>query len=95
MSSDQNFWIPRNLDAPKLIFIWDADNAALAIIIMILTALLNMFVFGFILAIWCCKGYTSLKNEGGRGLMVKLIYWYTPLLAKEKLPAYRREFIGG
>jgi len=56
-----------------------------------------MFVPGVILGIFACRGYSYLKEEGGRGLLMKLMYWYTPSDAwlSKKLPSYVREYIGG
>lgn len=97
MDDEQDYWIPRHLDAPNLFFIWEADSAFLFIVCVLLCAVLNMFVPGVILGIFACRGYSYLKEEGGRGLLMKLMYWYTPsdTWLSKKLPSYVREYIGG
>ncbi len=96
MDNENDFWIPRNLDAPNLFFIWEADSAMLFIIILIVAGVMNMFAIGAVLAYMAVKGYSYLKEEGGRGLLVKLMYWYTPSdWMSKRLPSYVREYIGG
>jgi len=97
MSSENNFWIPRNLDAGKLLFVWEADSAFIFIFFLIMGGLLNMFLLGAALAVFISKGYQYLKEEGGRGLILKILYWYTPsdLWLTKRNPSHIREFTGG
>lgn len=94
---EQDYWIPRNLDAGALFFVWDADVAILFMFWMIMGALMNMFISGVVAAIFVTRGYSYLKEEGGRGLIVKLLYWFTPsdIWITKKLPSHIREYIGG
>lgn len=94
---EQDFWIPRNLDAPALLFMWEADTAMIVIICLLLGGLLNMLPLGLLLAIALGRGYAYLKEEGGRGLLVKVLYWYTPseMWLSKRLPSYIREYVGG
>jgi PPP family 3-phenylpropionic acid transporter len=48
---EDDFWIPRNLDASPLFFIWEADIAMVVIACMILGGILNMFLLGMVLAV--------------------------------------------
>ena len=93
---DEDYWIPRHLDAPSLFFIWDADNAVIVIAFIFIGALLNMLSVGVVLAIIFGRGYARLKEEGGRGLLMKILYWYTPSdwWLTKRYPSHRREFIG-
>lgn len=94
---EEDFWIPRNLDAPPLLFIWEADIAMFYFIWILLGLAFDMFVLGLIFAVIFGRGYARLKEEGGKGLIVKLLYWYTPsdLWVSKSLPSHYREFIGG
>lgn len=94
---DEDFWIPRELDAPPLFFIWEADGAIIFIVCLLLGAMLNMFVAGLVIAFIIVKGWAYLKDEGGRGLLMKFLYWYTPsdIWLTKKLPSHIREYIGG
>ena len=97
MSDENNFWIPRNLDAQRLFFIWEADSAFLFIFFLIMGGLLNMFVLGAALAIFVTKFWQYLKEEGGRGLIIKILYWYTPteIWLSRRNPSHIREYLGG
>ena len=56
-----------------------------------------MFLLGLVLAIVFGRGYATLKEEGGRGLLMKILYWYTPseLWLSKRIPSHIREYIGG
>lgn len=97
MSNEDDFWIPRNLDAPALMFMWEADSAILVILFLILGGVLQMPILGFFLAIVVGKAYQYLKEEGGKGLIVKILYWYTPsdLWLSKRYASHIREYIGG
>ncbi|MCB9063245.1 MAG: type IV conjugative transfer system protein TraL [Halobacteriovoraceae bacterium] len=97
MDNNESFYIPRNLDAPPLFFIWEADTALLYLTIIILSLAMNMFVMGLLLAIVVGRGYSKLKEQEGNGLFIKMIYWFTPskIISKNYLPSHIREYIGG
>lgn len=93
---DKEYWMPKNLDAPPLFFVWEADTAVLWIFWVFMGAMLNMFVLGLAFAVIFSKGYSYLKEEGGKGLIMKLLYWYTPSdMWVDKAPSHIREYIGG
>lgn len=94
---DNDYWIPRNLDAPPLMFMWEADSAILVIFWLIVGGVLNMFLMGVVLAIAFGRGYAYLKEEGGRGLLMKILFWYTPseMWLSKRIPSHIREYIGG
>lgn len=94
---EDDYWIPRNLDAPALMFMWEADSAVLVIFWLIVGGVLNMFLMGVVLAIVFGRGYAYLKEEGGRGLLMKIMFWYTPseIWLSKRVPSHVREYIGG
>lgn len=94
---EEDFWIPRHLDAPPLLFMWEADSAILVIVCILIGGLLNMFLMGVVLAVVLGRGYAHLKEEGGRGLIMKILYWYTPsdVWLTRRIPSHIREYIGG
>lgn len=97
MTQEDDFWIPRNLDATPLLFIWELDTAMIYIVWLILGGVLGMFWLGLVFAIVFGRGYARLKEEGGTGLILKILYWYTPseLWLSNHLPSNIREYIGG
>lgn len=93
---ESQYWIPRHLDAPPLLFLWEADSAMLVITLLIMGGLLNMFIVGVVLAYFVGRGYQQLKEEGGRGLITKVLYWHTPsdIWLGRHLPSHQREWVG-
>ncbi|MFK5948041.1 MAG: type IV conjugative transfer system protein TraL [Methylococcales bacterium] len=91
-----DFWIPRNLEAPSMFFLWEADSALLVGFWIFMGAMLNMFVLGLFLAVVFSRGYEYLKEEGGKGLIMKLVYWYSPseLWVSRRFPSCQRIYIG-
>lgn len=93
--SEDEFWIPRTLDDPNLLFMWEADNAMIWIGFVLFGSIMNMFLLGVVLAYAFGRGYAKLKEEGGTGLITKLIYWYAPssLMGANEIPSHQREYI--
>jgi conjugal transfer pilus assembly protein TraL len=94
---EEDFWIPRKLDASPLFFIWEADIAMVYVVWILLGGVLNMILLGIFFALVFGRGYARLKEEGGKGLIIKLLYWYTPseMWIAKSLPSHLREFVGG
>jgi conjugal transfer pilus assembly protein TraL len=93
--NQDDFMIPRNLDAPPLMFMWEADSAAIYILFVFLGALMQMFLFGIFCAVVVGRAYARLKEEGGKGLLMKIVYWYTPSTwLTQRHPSHIREFYG-
>lgn len=96
MDEEADYWIPRNLDAPKLFFKWELDSAIIFITILIVFGVLNMTVTGLVLAVLFGKGYAHLKEEGGRGLLMRVVFWYFPSDWLTRTGAsHIREYLGG
>ena len=93
---DNDYWVPRNLDAPALLVMFELDTSIIVIIVFMLFGVLNMVVIGIVAAYVLGKAYTYLKEEGGRGLLVKVAYWYTPsyIWLSPRHPSHLREYIG-
>ena len=72
------FLIPRTLDDPKLMFIWEMDSALIAIVTVFFGLMTEMVVLGLVAAYFLTKGYNKLKEEGGKGLIVRICYWFLP-----------------
>jgi len=92
-----NYRIPKHLDSPPMFLMWEADTAGIFLIFCLSGFLLKSFlpaVLGLILA----RGYARLKQDGSRGVLVHLLYWYTPssssINGKVKIYSHIREYIG-
>lgn len=90
-----DFLIPRKLDAPKLLLLWHLDSAFIVIVILLLFSMLNMVPVAIFLAYVVGKGYSYLKEEGGKGLLIKFMYWFLPTPFSKRFPSYIREYFGG
>lgn len=98
MSGDDNsYWIPRTLDAPVLFFMWEADSAVIFLTWTILGAVMGGIglLFGVAVGWGFARGYVQLKEEGGKGLILKILFWFTPSQwASKRNPSHIREHIG-
>lgn len=95
---DENCRIPRTLNDPPLMFLWELDTACIFIVWCILGAILggSGLIFGMVVGMFCTRGYSRLKEEGGRGLIVKMMYWFTSasIFFSKENPSHIREHIG-
>ena len=55
------------------------------------------FALAFVIGIACAKQLAKVKAEGGRGLLVRALYWYTPSdwWLPSLTPSHVREYVGG
>lgn len=92
----EHYLIPRHLDAPPMFLIFEADTAAIFLgclfFGLMFQAVLVFAPIGLVLA----RAYARLKAEGGRGIFVQTMYWYTPskLWLRRTPPSWIREYIG-
>lgn len=94
---NEDYWIPRTLDAPALFFIWEADLAVIFIVWSILGAIMGGLglIFGVLIGSICARGYAKLKEEGGKGLILKILFWFVPSgWASKDNPSHIREHVG-
>ena len=96
---DERFAIPRTLDDPPLFFLWSADEAMIVIIGTVFGAMLGkvMILVGLAVGIGSARSFARLKSEGGRGLLIRALYWYTPpdWWFASATPSHVREYVGG
>jgi conjugal transfer pilus assembly protein TraL len=96
---DERFAIPRTLDDPPLFFLWNFDEAAVVILWGMLCGLLSgkLFIPGIVIGVLCARQFARVKTEGGRGLLVRALYWYTPSdwWFPTVTPSHVREYLGG
>lgn len=92
----EDYWIPRTLDAPPLMLMFEADVAMIFLFIVFLFMTMQATLFGLVLGVIAARGYSKLKEEGGKGLLIKILYWYTPsgVWFTDSRPSHIREYIG-
>lgn len=94
---DNNFYIPRKLNAKALMMLWEADTFIITISTFLIFAMMGSFIIACFVAWVFGKFWVKLKEEGGDGLMIKMFYWflYSGFIVKEeKLQSEIREYIG-
>ena len=93
---EAHFLIPCRLDDPPQFFLWDADEAVLVIFFVLLGALLGLIVLGAVIGLLLARGFTRVKAEGGRGIIPRFLYWYTPSQwwFRSRAPSHVREYLG-
>lgn len=75
--SVENYWIPRTLDDPPMMLFFQADTAILFITVFLIG--ISFTVIGAtILAFFLARIYVQLKENGERGFIMQLLYWYSP-----------------
>lgn len=91
-----NYRIPRHLDAPPMFLMWEADTVG-----MFMIGLAAAFIFEhllpLLLGLALANMYARLKQDGGRGVLVHTLYWYTPSSASitsKKIHSHIREYLG-
>lgn len=97
---EERFYIPRTLDDPPLFFMWALDDAAVFLCGIILFSLMGsalMFLVGCATGLAAARGYARLKQAGGKGFVVRALYWYSPSdwWFRSPAPSHVREYIGG
>lgn len=94
-----HYWIPRRLDDPVQFFFWDADVAVVVIVFLVLGSLLNHLlavVGAAIIGVVAARSLSRIKAEGGRGVIARFLFWYTPSewWLRARAPSHVREYTG-
>ncbi|MFA7606518.1 type IV conjugative transfer system protein TraL [Sedimenticola hydrogenitrophicus] len=92
----ERYLIPRRLDDPPQFFFWDADEAILVIFFTLMGALLGQILVGVVIGLLLSRGFARVKAEGGRGIIARFLYWYTPSAwwFRGRAPSHVREYVG-
>ena len=92
----EQYLIPRRLDDPPQFFFWDADEASLVIFFTLMGALLGQILVGVVVGLLLARGFARVKAEGGRGVVTRFLYWYTPSpwWFRGHAPSHVREYVG-
>ena len=91
---ERHVHIPRTLNAPPMIFMFHADNIIIIVVTLVLTGLMNIWYIGLVMAYFLSRFWRELKEFGGRGLMVRFLYWHTGLFRGWiNIPSHVREYL--
>ncbi len=92
---DNNFWIPRTLDAPPLFLMFESDAASLFIVTFLVLVTFNI-VLATAVALMLYNAFMKMKENGGKGLITQIMYWYSPsdIWVSKYWPSSVREYSG-
>lgn len=92
---NEDYRIPRTLDDPKMFLFFRFDTAMVFLIVFMLTIAFSI-VIALLLSLMAAKIYIQLRENGDRGLVKHLVYWYLPsdLWLSPYWPSAEREFGG-
>lgn len=92
----EHYLIPRRLDDPVQFFFWDADEAILVIFLTLMGALLGQILVGIAVGLLLSRAFARVKADGGRGVITRFLYWYTPSQwwFRGRAASHVREYVG-
>lgn len=95
----EKYLIPRRLDDPPQLYLWDADEVVVVVFFAILGALLvdGYGLFGGLtIGILLARELARLKDEGGRQTLIGFLYWHTPSdwWFRGRAHSHVREYVG-
>jgi len=92
----REFLIPRYLDAPPMALFVEADTAAVAFGFVFIGFFFKQLLICTVVGIVLARLYARSKAGGGRGTIMRFLYWYTPsrLFVKSRVQSYERYFLG-
>lgn len=92
----REFLIPRYLDAPPMALFVEADTAAVAFGFVFIGFFFKQLLICIVVGIVLARLYARSKAGGGRGTIMRFLYWYTPsrLFVKSRVASYERYFLG-
>lgn len=99
MNGNENY-IPRHINSGMMLLLWEADTVIIAVTTFLIFAMLGSMwgtLLGMLIAYFLCRGWVKLKEEGGAGLITRLIYWflYSRLVIRsDKGNSEIKEYIG-
>jgi len=96
----ERYLIPRRLDDPPQLFLWDADEAVLVVLFALMGALLGGgwgLAVGLGLGVFLARALARVKEEGGRQVLMAWVYWHTPSdwWFRGRAASHVREYLGG
>jgi conjugal transfer pilus assembly protein TraL len=101
MADPEKYFIPKQLDAPPMMLIFEADTATIFLLFLMVGFMFESVValLGFCLSgLAVARVYARLKSKFGPGVLLQLLAWYTPsnlwLGKKQPLQSHHRELIG-
>lgn len=92
----ERYLIPRRLDDPPQLYFWDADEVVIILFFAFLSLMLGHPIVGVAIGLLVRRAFVRVKVDGGKGIIQRFLYWYTPSQwwFKGRAASHRREYIG-
>ncbi len=78
LENEENYLIPKTLDDPPMVLLWDLDVAAAFVVPFMFGLTFNLLIPGLILGIVAKNSMGKLKELGGPRVLLQAAYWYLP-----------------
>ncbi|MBD3821235.1 MAG: type IV conjugative transfer system protein TraL [Thiotrichales bacterium] len=93
---DSKNYIPKHLDNLPRFGLWDVYQSMIFLIVFGFGVAMHLLFYGLVVGGLAAWVYGRLSSGQGRGFLVHLLYWYTPLGDKYKVipPSNKRFFQG-
>jgi conjugal transfer pilus assembly protein TraL len=92
----REYLIPRYLDAPPMALFIEADTAAVAFAFVFIGFFFKQLLICTVAGIVLARLYARSKADGGRGTIMRFLYWYTPsrFFVRSRADSFERYFLG-
>lgn len=96
MDENLKYLVPKHLDTPPKVFIWDFDVALIFMTVMGFGIVMGAFILPLIIAVILCSAYQKMKSGRQQGYSIHLLYWFMPMNIGNRRtpPSCARNFIG-
>jgi conjugal transfer pilus assembly protein TraL len=96
MQENLKYHVPRALDAPMKIFVWDFDVVMIFIVIYGLGLAMGAAIVPGIIGAFLAGAYSKIKSGRQQGYSIHLLYWHMPFSIGNKRtpPSCARNFVG-
>lgn len=92
----REYLIPRYLDAPPMALFIEADTAAVAFGFVFIGFFFKQLFIFTIIGVVLARLYARSKAGGGRGTIMRFLYWYLPsrIFVNSRIQSHERYFLG-
>lgn len=92
----REYLVPRFLDAPPMVLFIEADTAAIALGFLFLGFFIKQVIICTLIGVLIARFYARSKGDGGRGAVVRFLYWYLPskVFVESRVESHQRFFLG-
>lgn len=90
----KEFRVPRRLDDPPFLLFWRIDSVIVVTVFFVLGTLLQIPLAATLLGIVLARLWARVRDDGKRGMLGGICYWYTPVWLRGRPLSYVQEYHG-